>query len=545
MKRRNLLKTIPGLAGFAGVSGFASATDCTGVPEWDDSATYTGGDRVRYDGTLWTAEWWTKGTEPSTSASVWTTVGSCGGSDDGTPDDGTSGGPDCTAVASWDASVTYQSGTQAVHDGSLWEASWWTSGDEPGVSDWGPWTEVGPCAEDPNTPPSVSFGYPSEIRPGQEFTVGASASDPDGSIVSYEWDFGGGETAMGETATHVYETAGDYPVELTVTDDDGGTATTTQTVSVSEDTNETTPIKRHGQLRVDDTQLVDEQGDPVQLRGMSTHGIQWYGWDDCITDDGLDALADDWNADVLRISMYVQEGGYETDPEGFTQEVNRFVEEATDRGMYALIDWHQLSPGDPWANIDLAKQFFDDVVPEHADKDNVLYDIANEPNDVEWSRVRSYAEEMVPVIREYDADAVVMCGTHGWASLGVSDGASAQDIVDDPVEAENFMYTFHFYAASHGQSYRDELEWAAKRLPVFVSEWGAQEYTGDGDNDFESAQRFLDIMDEYDVSWTNWNYSDDKRSGAAWKEGSLPSGPWTKESLKESGVWVREKIRDS
>jgi PKD repeat protein len=66
-------------------------------------------------------------------------------------------------------------------------------------------------------------------------TFDASASnDADGSIASYEWDFGDGETATGESVTHAYDAAGDYDVTLTVTDDDGATDTATQTVSVSE-----------------------------------------------------------------------------------------------------------------------------------------------------------------------------------------------------------------------------------------------------------------------------------------------------------------------
>ena len=549
--RRDILRTLSGLGALAvGASGIAAAADCSGVAEWDASETYTGGDQVVYDDTLWEAKWWTSGDEPGASQwGPWEEVGPCGDDDDDDDngDDGDNGdGVDCSGVPEWDSSETYQSADQAVFEGSLWEASWWTQGDEPGASAWGPWEEVGPCGDGGNESPTASFTVsPSDPEPDQEVTFDAGdSSDPDGSIASYEWDLGDGSSATGQTVTNRYE-SGEYTVTLTVTDGEGATASRTRSITVSKDdgSDGETPVEKHGQLQVIDTQLCDEAGDPVQLKGMSTHGIQWYGWEDCLTEAGLDALADDWEADILRISLYVQEGGYETDPEGFTQEVNRLIEEATERGLYALVDWHQLDPGDPNENLDLATQFFNDVVPEHAEKDNVLYDIANEPNNVSWSAVREYAEEMVPVIREHDSDAVVLCGTHGWASLGLSDGGSAQEIVDDPVDAENFMYTFHFYAASHGQDYRDELRWAADRLPIFVTEWGAQTYTGDGANDFDSARQYLDLMADKDISWTNWNYSDDKRSGAAWTEGTCPDGPWTENNLKESGRWVRDRIR--
>jgi len=123
-------------------------------------------------------------------------------------------------------------------------------------------------------------------------------------------------------------------------------------------------------------------------------------------------------------TVLVQEGGYETDPAKYTNLVNTLIEEATERGLYALVDWHQLDPGDPNQNLDLAKRFFTEIAERHKDKFNIIYDIANEPNGVSWAGIKSYAEQMVPVIRAKDPDGVIFVGTHGWASLGVSDGGS-------------------------------------------------------------------------------------------------------------------------
>ena len=153
----------------------------------------------------------------------------------------------------------------------------------------------------------------------------------------------------------------------------------------------------------------------------------------------------------------------------------------------------------------------------------MIYDVANEPNGVSWAGIKSYAEQVIPVIRQYNPNAVVLVGTHGWGSMGTSDGRTANDIYLNPVNATNIMYTFHFYAASHGQAYRDNLIWAAQRMPVFVTEFGSQDYTGDGANDFTSTQQYLNILNQYKISWTNWNYSDDFRSGAVWKTGTCSS----------------------
>ena len=304
----------------------------------------------------------------------------------------------------------------------------------------------------------------------------------------------------------------------------------------------TTPVSINGQLRVCGNKLCNQYGNPIQLRGMSTHGLQWYS--QCITDASLNALAQDWKADVVRISMYIQEDGYETNPRRFTDLVHSIIEKVTARGMYAIVDWHMLDPGDPQFNLNRAKTFFTEIAQRHGNKPNILYEVANEPNGVNWSRIRSYHEQIIPVIRQYDPDSVILLGTRAWSSLGVSDGASETEIINNPVRASNIMYTFHFYAASHGTSYLNTLSRAADKIPMFVTEFGTQQATGDGGNNFTRAQQYIDLMASKKISWVNWNYSDDFRSGAVFKEGACPNGPWTGTGpLKPAGVWVRDRIK--
>ncbi|MFJ2770985.1 glycoside hydrolase family 5 protein [Streptomyces sp. NPDC087300] len=302
------------------------------------------------------------------------------------------------------------------------------------------------------------------------------------------------------------------------------------------------PVAVNGQLKLCDTTLCSAQGKAVQLRGMSSHGTQWY--EQCLTDGSLDALAKDWGADVLRVSTYVQEDGYETDPAKFTKIAQRVVDQAIERGMYAIIDWHMLSPGDPNANTSLAKKFFTDMARKYADQPNVFYEIANEPSGVEWSEIKSYAEEIIPVIRRYDPDGIALVGTRAWSSLGVSEGADEREVVDNPVDAENVMYTFHFYAADHDDEYLQTLSRAADEIPMFVTEFGTQEASGDGGNDFAMSQKYIDLMKRKNISWTNWNYSDDDRSGAVFKPGTCDGDEWSGTGvLKPAGAWVRERVK--
>jgi PKD repeat protein len=85
-----------------------------------------------------------------------------------------------------------------------------------------------------NQPP-VAVVTPTVTQGDSPLTVnfsGAASNDPDGTIVSYAWEFGEGTSASGSTAEFIYATAGRYTVRLTVTDEDGDTGSTTQDIVV-------------------------------------------------------------------------------------------------------------------------------------------------------------------------------------------------------------------------------------------------------------------------------------------------------------------------
>jgi len=302
------------------------------------------------------------------------------------------------------------------------------------------------------------------------------------------------------------------------------------------------PVAVNGQLSVCDVNLCNENGEPIQLRGISSHGIQFFP--DCLNENSLDALRNDWNADFIRIAMYVQEGGFETDPEGFTAKVNEAVEQATALGLYAIIDFHILTPGDPNFNLDRALTFFADVAAEHADKNNVIYEVANEPNGVSWEAIKSYTEQVIPVIRAESPDSVVLVGTRGFSSLGLTDGADETEIINDPIDAENVVYTFHFYAASHLDDRRAAVARAAESLPLFVSEFGTQTFTGNGPNDLASATEWLDLLASLKIGYAMWSFSDSSDTNSALVEGTCQGDDFTgTDVLSESGNFIRDRIR--
>jgi PKD repeat protein len=86
---------------------------------------------------------------------------------------------------------------------------------------------------EPQAPVALFDYLPKPVIVGQVITFNGSASyDPDGSVVSWAWNFGEPPLASGPTVTHTYVSDGNYTVTLTVTDNDGLAGLTSKEVIV-------------------------------------------------------------------------------------------------------------------------------------------------------------------------------------------------------------------------------------------------------------------------------------------------------------------------
>ena len=433
-------------------------------------------------------------------------------------------------LSSWTLSFTFPNG-QTVSQG--WGGVWSTGSSSVTVKNeaWNGTLASGATA----TPGFIGNGSSANSTPASFALNGVTCSG------------GGGGGTTSTTTTTRPTTTTTRPTSSTTTttrSTTSTTTTTTRTTTTSTSSGGSTPLAANGLLRVCGVNICNQNGKAIQLRGMSTHGLQWFN--SCYNDASLNALANDWKADVLRIAMYVQEQGYETNPSLFTSRVNTLVDAAESRGLYAIIDFHTLSPGDPNYNLSNAKTFFASVSARNASKKNVIYEITNEPNGVSWSGIKSYAETIIPIIRANDPDAIIIVGTRGWSSLGVSDGSNGNEIISNPVNASNIMYAFHFYAASHGDNYRSALSSAAARIPMFVTEFGTVDYTGGGSFDQSSSTTWLNLLDSLKISYANWTYSDASESSAAFKPGTCSGSTYAGTGvLTQSGAFMRSRIMTS
>ena len=296
---------------------------------------------------------------------------------------------------------------------------------------------------------------------------------------------------------------------------------------------------QNGALSVKGTQLVDEKGQAVQLRGISTHGIAWFP--DFVNQDAVTQLSEDWGANLFRIAMYTDEnGGYCTDgeKEKLKALVTDGVEYAKQADMYVIVDWHILHDSNPLTHKAEALQFFKEMTEKLKGEKHVLYEICNEPNSgCSWEDIKTYANEVIPVIRENAPEAVILVGTPTWSQ-------EIEKPQNDPITGyDNIMYTLHFYAATHKEDLRSKMVNAVEAgTPVFVSEYGLCDASGNGGNDLGQAQSWIDTMDQHGISYAVWSFCNKEETSALIASSCRKTSGFTREDLSESGKWIYDML---
>ncbi len=302
----------------------------------------------------------------------------------------------------------------------------------------------------------------------------------------------------------------------------------------------TTPVSQHGQLSVKNGQLVDKSGKGYQLRGMSTHGLTWFP--EFVNESAFKTLRDDWNTNVVRLAMYVDEWGngqcYMGNKSGSLELLEKGVDICIKLDMYVIIDWHVLNPGDPSKYTNEAKSFFETVSKRYAKYPNVIYEICNEPNGgASWSgNIKPYAEKIIPVIRKNAPNSVIIVGTPTWSQ-------EIDKPLSDPLNYKNVMYAFHFYAATHAGLRSNVENCVAQGLPVFVSEFGTCDASGGGANDFNETQKWLSYFDKQGISYCNWSICNKDETCSVLRPGTSANGNWSESDLTENGKWMRNWLK--
>jgi len=300
----------------------------------------------------------------------------------------------------------------------------------------------------------------------------------------------------------------------------------------------TTPVALNGALQVQNGLIVNKQGLPPQLRGISFSWSLWGGrkyYNPAV----VDWLVGDFKVSIIRAAMGVEpDYGYLQEPALQTQLIENVADQAIKDGIYVLIDWH-----DHHSNLHLAqsKEFFTEMAKRYSGVPNVIYEIWNEPTAISWDTVKNYAVQVITEIRKYDPDNLIVVGSPHWDQD--VDIAAANPITG----FKNIAYSFHFYASdpNHQEKLRAKADLALKKgLPLIVTEWGVGESDGNGKFDKKLVKTWFTWMEANKLSWSNWNITDKEETTALLMPGAPDNGRWTEDELSSAGIYIRDRLRE-
>ena len=312
-----------------------------------------------------------------------------------------------------------------------------------------------------------------------------------------------------------------------------------------------TPVGKHGRLHLAKVDgygnapvIVDQYGKPFQMRGASTHGVQWFP--EYINKGAMQTLRDEWGVNLLRMACYVtQYNGYTNGGQSLIDsKIVEGVQAAKELGMYVIVDWH-IHEENPHTTKTVAEQFFKKYATLYKDYDNVIFEICNEPTGVQWytggNDLYSYCKDIAGIIRDCGSKALIVCGTNNWSQ-------DVEDVAKKPLKDDGFkdiMYTFHFYSGTHYEDKRQKVRTAvAAGTPIFVTEFGICDASGNGGYDTANADEWIEFLDSMNISYACWSFCNKGESASYLKTScNKTTGGFEESDLTTTGIWLVNTYR--
>lgn len=292
-------------------------------------------------------------------------------------------------------------------------------------------------------------------------------------------------------------------------------------------------VTYNGQLHLEGAKLMNEQNEEMQLKGVVLSSIP----DDEYNKERLVAVKN-WGINIIRVGLWASELNEEN-----MNKLYEFIDMCISLDLYVdVIYWNS---GD-YINdyINEAKEYFGDILNRYQNSKNLIFEICNEPT-VTWEEIKQYANEVIPIIRNINKDAIIICGTPNACS-------SIHVPIDNKLEYDNIMYSRHFYVPSsesekdtvgYNDNYRHLQDAILNDIPIIVSEWSAG--SSDGVNfDVDEANKFMSIVKENNLSWIYYNLWPDNNytyciiNKDYWTDISNPN------ALTESGIYLKSILNN-
>jgi hypothetical protein len=327
------------------------------------------------------------------------------------------------------------------------------------------------------------------------------------------------------------------------------------------------PVSYYGELKIrPNTPFIygAKSGARAQIRGVS------FGWT-CTTwessrfynANAVERMAKDWKAEVVRAAYGITPAPAdsstcfpnriysEADAMANRNRIETIVDAAIEQDVFAIIDWHSHNAHN---ETQQAKDFFAYMAEKYGKYDNVIFELYNEPLNVDWEGIKAYAEDVIPIIRKH-SDNLILIGTPFYSQ-------KVQDAIGKKIKDPNLGYVLHFYAASHNaEVWRSNMINAINdTMPLFITEYGTTHADGGQSNsnhyNTHNAARsdaWHVFMDSRKISSVAWNIND-KYEGSAFfgvvsrwfgeNEQSIAANWSDTAKMTESGKYIFRKLNE-
>lgn len=323
-------------------------------------------------------------------------------------------------------------------------------------------------------------------------------------------------------------------------------------------------------LKVVGTNIVNDKGEPVLLRGVNAASMEW-------TSDGqghilktVNVAIKDWHANIIRLPLsqdrWFGKGPDQTDGgRAYRALVKQVVDTCATQKCYIILDLHWSDCNEWGANIGQHSMpdsnsiaFWQNAAPVYANHPAVLFDLYNEPHHVSWDVWLNGGEitdtpntrhtgppkkfhavgmqQLLDTIRTTGAKNVIVAGGLDWAYdfSGILDGHQ----LSDP-KGNGVIYANHCYDNKQESvdTWIRNMKEASAKLPVMVTEFGGNfgpSHVVPSDN---WLQRVMRALEEHHWSWMAWDLH----------PGAPPNliSDWKYTPTPEFGVYVKKALASS
>lgn len=329
-------------------------------------------------------------------------------------------------------------------------------------------------------------------------------------------------------------------------------------------------------LKVVGTQLLDSEGRRVQLRGVNCAGLEWSGDGDGHILKTIEVAVEAWRANLIRLPLS-QDRWFGKAPEqhdggaAYRALVRQVVDLCAASNAYVILDLHWSDAGEWGRNIGQHKLpdhnsvlFWKDLAKSYCNDSNVLFDLYNEPNDINWDQwfkggpltetngsthaTLTYESVGLPAlaaaIRSTGAKNVIVAGGINWTYEvgGIAEGRALSDPSGNGV-----LYAVHPYPHEYPGIGRETIvQWVARmeafarKFPIIVTEFGSHESDWPfprewNTNDEKWNRAMIRTLEDHHWNWTAWDFHPTAAP-------CLISG-WDYAPTPEFGVWVKQALQ--